>query len=37
MYKATGVTYDKKWGNQYTGEAQSYVGPMKNLLTLVRL
>ena len=57
MYKATGVTYDNKWGdlctdtpdnlgslctenkwgNQCTREIQSKVGPMKNLLTLVRL
>ena len=25
------------WGNQCTRDVQSYVGPMKNVLTLVRL
>ena len=25
------------WGNQCTREVQSYVGPMKNVLTIVRL
>ena len=28
---------ENKWGNQCTREIQSKVGPMKNVLTLVRL